>query len=157
MLPAHYEFMLVKEQPASFTPQPQSFAALMEMYEINYIQLRLLCGDIRSLPDETVSRITGGIPVALSLIENSRHTTTLMLTYLFHERSGNKDNRPDMLVRVYHDSRQAEVISHRCRLTDDVVQYWGKELDTMLLCRWRMNRFLYKWTNYLRRQGHCFT
>ena len=157
MLPAHYEFMLVKEQPASFAPQPQSFAALMEMYEINYIQLRLLCGDIRTLPDETVSRITGGIPVGLNLIETSRHTTTLMLTYLFQEHDRKADNRPDMLVRVYHDSRQAEVISHRCRLTDDVVQYWGKELDTMLLCRWRMNRFLYKWTNYLRRQGHCFT
>ena len=128
----------------------------MEMYEINYIQLRLLCGDIRILPEASVSRVANGIPVAAHVIEHSRHTTTLMLTYLFNEYSGAKDNRPDMLIRVYHDSRQAEVISHRCRLTDEVVQYWGKELDTMLLCRWRMNRFQYKWTNYLRRQGHCF-
>ncbi|WMP16925.1 DUF1249 domain-containing protein [Thiothrix lacustris] len=148
--------MLVKEQPTSFSPQPKSFAALMEMYEINYIQLRLLCGDIRILPETSVSRVADGIPVAANVIEHSRHSTTLMLTYLFHEYSGAKDNRPDMLIRVYHDSRQAEVISHRCRLTEEVVQHWDQELDTMLLCRWRMNRFLYKWTNYLRRQGHIF-
>ncbi|MEZ5451642.1 MAG: DUF1249 domain-containing protein [Thiothrix sp.] len=127
------------------------------MYEINYMQLRLLCGDIRILPKDTVSRVEGSIPVLLSIEENTRHTTTLLLTYLFHENDGSQDNRPDMLVRVYHDSRQAEVISHRCRLSEDRIQYWGKELDTMLLCRWRMNRFLYKWTNYLRRQGHCFS
>lgn len=148
--------MLVKEQPTLFSPLPKSFAALMEMYEINYMQLRLLCGDIRILPQETVSRIEGGIPVLLRIEENSRHTTTLMLTYLFHDSNGSRDNRPDMLIRVYHDSRQAEVISHRCRLSEDTVQVWGKELDTMLLCRWRMNRFLFKWSNYLRRQGHCF-
>ncbi|QLQ34225.1 MAG: DUF1249 domain-containing protein [Candidatus Thiothrix singaporensis] len=128
----------------------------MEMYEINYMQLRLLCGDIRTLPKETVSQIAGGIPILLSIEENTRHTTTLMLTYLFHECSSCRENRPDMQIRIYHDSRQAEVISHRCRLSEEHVQYWGKDLDTMLLCRWRMNRFLYKWTNYLRRQGHRF-
>lgn len=128
----------------------------MEMYETNYLQLRLLCGDIRALPQETVSRIDGGIPVLLRIEENSPHTTTLLLTYLFHDCDGNRDNRPDMLIRVYHDARQAEVISHRCRLSEDLVQYWGKPVDTMLLCRWRMNRFLFKWTNYLRRQGHGF-
>ncbi|OQX12664.1 MAG: hypothetical protein BWK73_14325 [Thiothrix lacustris] len=149
--------MLVKEQPATFAPRPKSFAALMEMYEINYIQLRLLCGDIRILSQATVSRVANGIPVSLTILDHTSHTSTLMLTYLFDEGHNAKDNRPDMLVRVYHDSRQAEVVSHRCRLTEDPVQYWNKGLDTMLLCRWRMNRFLYKWTNYLRRQGHSFT
>lgn len=55
--------MLVKEQPATFAPRPKSFAALMEMYEINYIQLRLLCGDMRILPQATVSQVANGIPV----------------------------------------------------------------------------------------------
>lgn len=149
--------MLVKEQPATFAPRPKSFAALMEMYEINYIQLRLLCGDMRILPHLTVSRVANGIPVSLTILDHTAHTSTLMLTYLFDESRNAKESRPDMLIRVYHDSRQAEVVSHRCRLTKDPVQYWNKELDTMLLCRWRMNRFLYKWTNYLRKQGHCFT
>jgi hypothetical protein len=149
--------MLVKEQPILVSPQPKSFAALMEMYEINYMQLRLLCGDLRILPKEQVSRIAGGVPVILRIEERSRHTTTLLLTYVFDEGCPEKEHRPDMMVRIYHDAKQAEVLSHRCRLSDDVVKYWGKELDTMLLCRWRMNRFLYKWTGYLRRQGHHFS
>ncbi|WP_245706990.1 DUF1249 domain-containing protein [Thiothrix caldifontis] len=126
------------------------------MYEINYIQLRLLCGDIRILPKRIVSRVAGGIPVSLIITDHTIHTTTLMLTYLFEEGRHAKDNRPDILIRIYHDSRQAEVLSHRCRLTEETVHYWNKDLDTMLLCRWKMNRFLYKWTNYLRRQGHSF-
>lgn len=149
--------MLVREQVAHFTPHPKSFAALMDMYEINYMQLRLLCGDIRRLPAESISRIEGGIPVLLRLQENSAHTSTLLLTYLFQETHDSTERRPDMLIRVYHDARQAEVISHRCRLVGEAVQYWGKDLDTMLLCRWRMNRFLYKWSRYLRRQGHNFS
>ncbi|MBJ6610923.1 MAG: DUF1249 domain-containing protein [Candidatus Thiothrix moscowensis] len=150
--------MLVKEQPTTFSPRPKSFAALMEMYEINYMQLRLLCGDVRNLPAETVSRVERCIPVAVRMIDNSAHTSTVLLTYLFSEKNGEQQaSRPDMLIRIYHDSRQAEVISHRCRLSDEPVQYWGKELDTMLLCRWRMNRFLYKWVSYLRRQGHGFS
>lgn len=159
MVRAYYEFMLVKEQPIVISPRPKSFAALMEMYEINYIQLRMLCGDLRLLPAETVSHVEQCIPVALRIVDSSRHTTTIMLTYLYQEETArhDRDSRPDMLIRIYHDSRQAEVISHRCRLSDDSVQYWGKELDSMLLCRWRMNRFLYKWTSYLRRQGHSFT
>ena len=148
--------MLVKEQPATIAPRPKSFAALMEMYEINYMQLRLLCGDLRTLPVETVSRVTGGIPIAVRILDSASHTTTLLLTYLFEVAHEQDDTRPDMIIRVYHDSRQAEVISHRCRLVDEPIKYWGKELDTMLLCRWRMNRFLYKWTSYLRRQGHSF-
>lgn len=149
--------MLISAQSVLIPPRPQSFAALMEMYEINYLQLRLLCGDIRNLNKEKVSRVAEHVPVKLSVMENSRHTTTLMLTYLFQESGVHRKNRPDMLVRVYHDSRQAEVIQHRCRLSDEPLKYWGKDMDTMLLCRWRMNRFLYKWTNYLRKQGYSFT
>lgn len=152
---AYYEFMLTKEQPSLFAPRPKSFAALMEMYETNYLQLRLLCGDLRVLPLESRSTITGGIPVLLQVMERSRHTTTLLMTYLFEAQQGG-DNRPDIVIRVYHDSRQAEVVGHRCRFVGETVRYWAKDLDTMLLCRWRINRFLYKWMNYLRRQGHYF-
>lgn len=150
--------MLIKEQPAIPAPHPKSFAALMEMYETNYIQLRLLCGDLRNYKKDTdyLSQVTGGIPVLMRVEENTKHTTTLLLTYRFLHNGEEVDHRPDMLIQVYHDARQAEVISHRCRLSNDLVKYWGKDLDTMLLCRWRMNRFLYKWSNYLRRQGHEF-
>ncbi len=150
--------MLIKEQPAIPAPRPKSFAALMEMYETNYLQLRLLCGDLRTYQknQDYHSHIAGGIPVLLRISETTKHTTTLLLTYQFLYQGEEVDRRPDMLIQIYHDSQQAEVLSHRCRLSDEHLQFWRKDLDTMLLCRWRMNRFLFKWSNYLRRQGHHF-
>lgn len=148
--------MLVKEQPITISPRPKSFAALMEMYETNYLQLRLLCGDLRTLDRQQTSTIPNGIPVLLKVIEHSAHTTTVLLTYIFQDTCTHHAQKPDMLIRVYHDARQAEVMSHRCRLNEDIVSTKGQHWDTMLLCRWRMNRFLFKWINYLRRQGHTF-
>jgi uncharacterized protein YqiB (DUF1249 family) len=149
--------MLVKDKnPAAFAPRPHSFSDLMEMYEANYIRLRLLCGDIRAMPRETVSRLDGGVPVHIQVLERATHTTTLMLTYLFDNGSEDYDRRPDLQVRVYHDSRQAEVISRRCALTGKVQRSWDHNTDSLLLCRWRLNRFLFKWAGYLHRQGHSF-
>jgi len=52
---------------ATFKPRPQSFVALMDMYEANYIRLRLFCGDIRQLPDESISMVANGVPVQLKV------------------------------------------------------------------------------------------
>lgn len=137
----------------SFDPRPHSFVALMEMYEANYIRLRLFCGDIRNLPDESTSFIDKGVPVQLKVIERSSHTTMIMLTYLFEY----EDKRPDLKIQIYHDSRQADVVSRNCVITGRDVRLWEKEYDSMLVCRWRLNRFLHKWLGYLEHQGHSFT
>ncbi|HIO92632.1 MAG TPA: DUF1249 domain-containing protein [Leucothrix mucor] len=145
--------ILEKQKKSTFSPRPQSFSGLMEMYEANYIRLRLLCGDIRTLPDESVSILSaGGIPVQLKILERSSHTTILLLTYLFDD----ENKRPDLKVQVYHDSRQADVISRSCRFSQKNIRAWEKGADSILLCRWRLNRFLFKWVNYLHRQGHHF-
>ena len=136
----------------AFNPRPHSFVDLMDMYEGNYIRLRLFCGDIRKLPDETISAVPGGVPVKLSVIERSSHTTMLMLTYLFED----DERRPDLKIQIYHDSRQADVISRNCRITGRDIRLWEKQIDSVLLCRWRLNRFLYKWLGYLEFQGHNF-
>lgn len=136
----------------AFNPRPHSFAALMDMYEANYIRLRLFCGDIRQLPDESISTIIDGVPVRLKVIERSSHTTLLMLTYLFED----DERRPDLKIQIYHDSRQADVVSRNCRITGQDMRLWEKELDSMLVCRWRLNRFLFKWLGYLEHQGHSF-
>ncbi len=137
---------------AAFNPRPHSFVALMDMYEANYIRLRLFCGDIRKLPDESISTIVDGVSVQLKVLERSSHTTLLMLTYLFEDEV----RRPDLKVQIYHDSRQADVVSRNCRITGQDMRLWEKELDSMLVCRWRLNRFLYKWLGYLEYQGHSF-
>ena len=141
------------ENTASFTPRPDSFVALMDMYEANYIRLRLFCEDIRQLPDESVSTIADGVPVQLKVLERSSHTTLLMLTYLFDK----DDRRPDLKIQIYHDSRQADVISRNCRISGRDMRLWEREFDSMLVCRWRLNRFLNKWLGYLDYQGHSFT
>jgi len=136
----------------AFNPRPHSFVALMDMYEANYIRLRLFCGDIRKLPDESISRIIDGVPVQLKVLERSSHTTLLMLTYLFEDH----ERRPDLKIQIYHDSRQADVVSRNCRITGQDMRVWEKEFDSMLVCRWRLNRFLHKWLGYLEYQGHSF-
>ena len=92
--------MIVKDKKTeAFNPRPRSFIDLMDIYEHNYIRLRLFCGDIRKLPDETVSTIPNGVPVCLNVVERSAHTTILMLTYLFDDG----DKRPDLKIQIYHD------------------------------------------------------
>ncbi len=144
--------IVTNKNTQAFTPRPRSFIDLMDMYEHNYIRLRLFCGDIRQLPEVMVSTIPGGVPVRLSVLERASHTTTLMLTYLFDDG----ERRPDLKIQVYHDSRQADVISRNCRLTGREIRLWEEQLDSVLLCRWRLNRFLYKWLKHLDYQGHSF-
>lgn len=145
--------MIVKNKKTeAFNPRPRSFIDLMDMYEHNYIRLRLFCGDIRQLPDETISTIDGTVAVRLTVLERASHTTIIMLTYLFDDG----DRRPDLKIQVYHDSRQADVISRNCRITGRDLRVWEQQIDNILLCRWRLNRFLYKWLNHLEYQGHSF-
>lgn len=136
----------------TFQPRPRSFVALMDMYEANYIRLRLFCGDIRALPDQSISTIPGGVPVQLTVLERASHTTQIMLTYLFADES----RRPDLKLQVYHDSRQVDVISRNCKMLGRDIRLWESQFDSMLVCRWRLNRFLHKWLSYLEFQGHSF-
>lgn len=150
--------MQIKERHLAICPpRPKSYSGLMELYEINYIRLRLLCGDVRSLSGQYYSRLDNHLPVSLSILDQAKHTTTLCLTYEFagDSRLQTHENRPDLVIKIYHDARQAEVASHKCRI-GQVHQTWAQGLDSVLLCRWRLNRFLYKWTAFLKRQGHSF-
>ena len=152
--------MLIKEQAEYIiAPRPQSFAGLMEMYEMNYMQLRLLLGDMRDLEKgvDVMGKAEGHLPLSVVVKDRSKHTITLLMTYHFCNGQGEVvETRPDLLVRVCHDSLQAEVVTHKCRFSDQRVRYWWKKPDSMLLCRWRMNRFLYKWVRYLRRHEYNF-
>ena len=150
--------MLIKEQAKYVVaPRPESFAGLMEMYEINYIHLRLLLGDLRHFEHDVTGKAASHLPLSVQIKDRSKHTLTLLLTYHFMNEQGEIiETRPDLLVRVCHDSLQAEVITHKCRFSDERVHYWGRKPDSMLLCRWRMNRFLFKWLSYLRRHEYNF-
>jgi len=50
--------------------------ALMELYELNYIQLRQLVPDINAIQDHSVSRLHGALNLYLTVCERSKYTST---------------------------------------------------------------------------------
>ena len=139
------------------SPKPGSLAALMDLYEQNYMRLRCLCPPLRDLTGIHVSSAMGAHDLVLEIVDQARHTSTLMLTYAMSDG----ENRPDVVIRLCHDSVQAEVITRACRLKQpDGQRAWVTpakvDVNSALICRWRHNRFLYKWLNYVHRQGHQF-
>lgn len=124
----------------------------MELYEKNYIQVRLLIPELKVMDASSsyISQPDGLLPLEISGIEHSRYTTTFKLTYLFASDS-RQDREPDLSIRLYHDARTCEVMSglipsmrYESRRTRDLTD------------NYRLNRFLYKWVSYCMRQGHSF-
>ena len=142
--------------PACHQPEPQSFAALMEMYEANYIRLRQLIPDLISWSDKDIriSEVDGALSLYARLEEITQYTVTLWLSYDFGESCPKARYKPDLLVRVYLDARQAEVLSRTCRFDVVDMRRQKGDVDTLLACKWRLNRFLYKWLGYCLRQEH---
>lgn len=124
----------------------------MEMYEQNYIRLRCLCPEIRQFRGEHVSRVPGAHDLHMNILEQVKHTTTLQLTYIMDDG----ELRPDVTLRIYHDALQAEVLSRRCQLNGALMKAERSPTEAALQCKWKINRFLYKWLNYCGRQGHRF-
>ncbi len=138
---------------------PGSFSALMDLYERNYIQIRRLLPDMPPAAAMRVSRTAGGLDLHLRIIERCPYTSQLNLTYQFDDDAGSPIAEPNLRIRVYHDARQAEVMTahlrHHAAFSNDLAD--AVRLDrASLYRRWRINRFLYKWLSYCLRQGHRF-
>jgi len=141
--------MLVKER--SLVKTSGRFESLMELYENNYILLRLLVPELKTMGDETyVSRIEGGLDLELGQIEQNRYTTTFNLTYRFDEGT-RKEREPDLTIRLYHDARTCEVVTGLLRITR-----YDRRRSRNLDFSYRQNRFLQKWVSFCLRQGHTF-
>ena len=123
----------------------------MELYEKNYMLIRLLVPDLKSLQgSHYVSKPDGLLPLELSKIEHNRYTTTFKLTYLFSSASRH-DREPDLVIRLYHDARTCEVMSG---LIPSMRTESRRTRD--LTDGYRLNRFLHKWVSYCLRAGHSF-
>jgi uncharacterized protein YqiB (DUF1249 family) len=133
----------------------QNFAGLMELYECNYIQLRNLVPDPDAMSGQVCSRIDGVLDLHLRIVERCKFTTTLNLTYTFHDEEGGFP-APDMQVRMYHDAQVGEVISCGRRRGIRHASYNRLFNSYTLTEKWRMNRFLQKWLGYCLMQGHRF-
>ena len=139
---------------------PGTFAALMDLYERNYIHIRRLMPTMPPVAAARISQVSGSLDLHLHMIERSRYTSELCLTYQFVHGEGATIAEPNLRIRVYHDARLAEVMAahprHYAALTAD--RWSGTGLDSRALRdRWRVNRFLFKWLTYCLRQGHHFS
>ncbi len=125
----------------------------MALYESNYLRLLRLIPEIDRLDGCFRSRVAGECDLYVEIIETSRYTVTLSLTYHLATDAGMLLD-PDMTVRMYLDGQQAEVLAigekqRRAALRRLVFEH-REELDR----RWRCNTVLNKWLEYLSDQGH---
>lgn len=143
------EYQLVLERLA----KPRSFVGLMSLYESNYLRLQRLIPELERLDGYYRSRVVGDCDLHVEIIQRSRYTVTLSLSYFFYE-AGERTADPDMMVRAYLDGQLAEAMTfrgtHRHAELRRLSRAHSEELDK----RWRRNMVLNKWLEYLIDQGH---
>ena len=143
---------VISKQSVIPLPRPNTFAGLMELYESNYIKIKKLCGNFNVLDEYSVSKIRKGLDLHMRVIERNKYTITINLTYMFSSCSEQPRNYPNVIVRIYFDAMQAEVLQRVTRLKDERTINAGH-----LRNKWRDNRFLFKWLTFCLRQGHDFS
>jgi uncharacterized protein YqiB (DUF1249 family) len=133
--------------------RPKSFAGLMSLYESNFLRLQQLIPELNRLDGYYRSTVAGDCDLHLEILERSRYTITLSLSYFFVE-DGVRVADPDMKIRVYLDGRLAEAMrfcgEHRHAEFRRLTRAHRHELNA----RWRQNIVLNKWLEYLMDQGH---
>ena len=132
-----------------FTGRP-TVGGLMDLCEENFAHLLRLAPQLRGLQGRYLSPLPGEMDLHLEILEQTPYTSLVHLTYYFdRERQPKPD--PDAIIRVYHDSRQAEVI----KLAQRALTHAGPQRPT-LKHKWQLNLFLSKWLSYCVQQGHLF-
>ena len=133
--------------------RPNSFVGLMALYESNFLRLLQLIPEIGRLDGCFRSRVAGDCDLFVEIIETSRYTVTLSLTYHLPTNEGVLTD-PDITVRVYLDGQQAEVLAIGERQRHEALRRLVFEHREELDRRWRFNIVLNKWLDYLYDQGH---
>ena len=133
--------------------KPKSFVGLMSLYDSNYLRLQQLIPELNRLDGYFQSRVAGDCDLHVEILERSRYTVTMSLSYFFYE-DGGRIADPDMKVRVYLDGQLAESMGfsgeHRHAAFRRLSRMHRAELDA----RWSRNIILNKWLEYLMDQGH---
>jgi uncharacterized protein YqiB (DUF1249 family) len=129
-----------------------SVGRLMELCEENYHHLLRLAPELRIMEGVFLSRLEGAMDLSLEIQEQTPYTTLVHLTYFFAHETGQLPD-PDAMLRVYHDSGQAEILELRQKA---LPLNRGVEHPT-LDQKWKANLFLSKWLCYCAQQGHRFS
>ena len=125
----------------------------MALYESNYLRLFQLIPELNRLDGYYRSAVAGDCDLHVEILERSRFTVTMSLSYFFVEDNVRVAD-PDMTVRLYLDGQLAEAMNfsgdHRHAELRRLSRAHRRELDS----RWRRNMVLNKWLDYLMDQGH---
>lgn len=139
----------------SWRSKPGNFVSLMTLYESNYVRLRGLAPDLRSLEGEFISEVPDDCRLYLRIDERGPYTTTFTLTYLFETPAGQIAD-PDLQVRVYHDAKLAEVLYSAGWHRHETLQSIRTGLRAQMSERWLRNMMLNKWLDYCMERRHRF-
>ncbi len=131
---------------------PRGFVSLMDLYENNFLRLRRLIPDLSKVPGRSVSTLPGCLPLHMCVLEQTKFTTTLSLTYYF-EDDEKVLAEPALSIRVYHDAHQVEVLTGHLRHGRERYDHIPEMAKAV---KWKLNRFLYKWLGYSLYLGHTF-
>lgn len=126
-----------------------SVGQLMDLCEENYYLILKLAPDLNQMEGKYLSTRLPHIDLHLEIIEQSRYTSLIHLTYFFDQ---SRDADPDTILRVYHDSRQLEVVDLKQKYLPVIQSYDHPGL----LMKWKANVFISKWLSYCLHQGHSF-
>jgi len=144
-----FDCQLVPEAAA----KPRSFVGLMALYESNYVRLNRLIPELERLDGYYRSQVAGDCALHVEIIERSRYTITLSLSYFFYDGE-ERIADPDMRLRAYLDGRLAEVMSFCGDHRHPELRRLSRAHRGELNARWRRNMVLNKWLEYLMDQGH---
>ena len=132
---------------------PRGYVSLMDLHENNYLRFKRLVADLDAIGDHAISVVPGCMDLHLQIVERSKFTTTVRMTYYFFENQ-QLIAEPDLKLRIYHDARLVEVLAGH-------LKHGRQRLDhlpaTAIKFKWRLNRFLYKWLGYCLYLGHEFS
>jgi len=147
---------------------PRGFASLMDLYENNFIRIRKLIPCLSEMHGQvscvarvpkkaySVSRVAGCLDLHCHILEQSKYTTTFVLTYYFAETASSDSfiGEPQLRCRAYHDAGLVEVLTgHLLHGRQRYDQMPTKAVQV----KWRLNRLLYKWLGFSLHLGHHFT
>ncbi len=127
---------------------------LMGLYGENFQRLERLLPIAVLRPGHYVSHSVEGLDLVVEVLDIHPYTLELRLSYLLDDPvTGQPD--PSAYVRIYRDSRQAEVT--HCYVGQRWQDVLGMHPAPRVLFghRLRMNSFLNKWLEFLIGQGHA--
>lgn len=159
---------------------PRGFVSLMDLYESNFIRIRKLIPELMNagvqVADSTlnasdlkqlvhpysVSRVAGCLDLHCHILEQTRYTTTFVLTYYFADsyKESRSDKTPVLVAepqlrcRAYHDAGLVEVLTGH--LLHGRQRYDALPANAVRV-KWRLNRLLYKWLGFSLYLGHQFS